>query len=154
MAVPVKVLVYTRLMECCRTPPSIYDHGNTSGHCISVDNFSIVGTEGQSITRTIKEDLYIRVNDPSLHRNFGKFQLLYIWHEVLLNTFASSSSHALLVALYNGPHPNLPHVEKGYTFCITPATLLSMVLHQGSVKPSFGTICLPLYLHWYHMWQV
>ena len=36
--------------------------------------------------RTIKEDLYIRVNDPSLNRNKGKYHLPHVWDEVLLNT--------------------------------------------------------------------
>ena len=55
------------------------------GHCISVDNFSIVGRETHNIIRTIKKAMYIRVNDLSLNRNFGKFQWPHIWDEVLLN---------------------------------------------------------------------
>ena len=35
--------------------------------------------------RTIKEALYIRVNNPSLNRNIGKYHLPHIWDEVLLN---------------------------------------------------------------------
>ena len=35
--------------------------------------------------RTIKEALYIRVNNPSLNRNIGKYHLPYIWDEVVLN---------------------------------------------------------------------
>ena len=35
---------------------------------------------------TIKEALYIRVNDPSLNRNVGKYHLLHVWDEVLFNT--------------------------------------------------------------------
>ena len=45
----------------------IYDHYNTTGHKISIDNFSIVGREDQNLMRTIKEALYIRVNNPSLN---------------------------------------------------------------------------------------
>ena len=36
--------------------------------------------------RTIKEALYIRVNNPSLNRNIGKYHLPHIWDEVLHNT--------------------------------------------------------------------
>ena len=35
--------------------------------------------------RTIKEALYIRVNDPSLNRNIDKYHLPHIWDEVLFN---------------------------------------------------------------------
>ena len=36
--------------------------------------------------RTIKEGLYIRVNNPSPNRNVGKYHLPHIWDEVLFNT--------------------------------------------------------------------
>ena len=35
--------------------------------------------------RTIKEAIYIRVNDPSLKRNVGKYHLPHVWDEVLAN---------------------------------------------------------------------
>ena len=38
----------------------------------------------QSIARSIKEAILIRVNDPSLNRNIGKYQLPHIWDEVLV----------------------------------------------------------------------
>ena len=34
----------------------------------------------------IKEAMYIHVNDPSLNRNLGNYQLPYIWVEVLQDT--------------------------------------------------------------------
>ena len=37
-------------------------------------------------TRLIKESIYIKVNNPSLNRNIGKFNLSHIWDRVLLNT--------------------------------------------------------------------
>ena len=52
----------------------------------SLENFSIVGREEQNLMRTIKEALYIRVNNPSLNRNIGKCHLPHIWDEVLFNT--------------------------------------------------------------------
>ena len=67
-------------------PSPIYDHYNTTGHKISIDNFSRVRREDQNLMRTIKEALYIRVNNPSLNRNIGKYHLPHIWDEVLLNT--------------------------------------------------------------------
>ena len=67
-------------------PPPIYDHSNITGHNITIINFTIVGREDLNLMRTIKEVLYIRVNDPSLNRNVGKYHLPHVWDEVLLNT--------------------------------------------------------------------
>ena len=75
-----------RFKEHQRAPSPIYDHHNITGHKISIYNFSIVGREDQNLMRTIKEALYIRVNNPSLNRNMGKYHLPHIWNEVLLNT--------------------------------------------------------------------
>ena len=62
-------------------PPSMTTI-NISGHMVSIDSFSIVGREDQNLMRTIKEALYIRVNNPSLNRNIGKYHLPHIWDEV------------------------------------------------------------------------
>ena len=69
-----------------KAPSPIFDHCNISGHNVTIDNFSIVGREDQNLIRTFKEPLYIRVNDPSLNRNIGKYHLPHIWDEVLLKT--------------------------------------------------------------------
>ena len=58
-----------RFKEHQKAPSPIYDHYNISGHMVSIDNFSKVGREDQNLMRTIKEALYIRVNNPSLNRN-------------------------------------------------------------------------------------
>ena len=34
----------------------------------------------------IKESIYIRVNNPSLNNNIGKFNLSHIWDRILLHT--------------------------------------------------------------------
>ena len=75
-----------RFKECQKAPSPIYDHFNITGHEISLDNFSIVGGEEQNLMRAIKEALYIRVNNPPLNRNIGKYHLPHIWDEVLFNT--------------------------------------------------------------------
>ena len=75
-----------RFKEHQKALSPIYDHYNITGHKISIDNFSIVGREDQNLMRTIKEALYIRVNNPSLNRNIGKYHLPHIWDEVLFNT--------------------------------------------------------------------
>ena len=75
-----------RFKEHLKASPSIYEHANNTGYHTSVYNFTIVGKELQNITRTIKEALFIIVNDPSLNRNIGKYQLPHISDDVLLNT--------------------------------------------------------------------
>ena len=69
-----------------KAPSPIYDHSIRSGHEVNIDNFSIVGREDQNLIRTIKEALYIRVNNPSLNKNIGKYHLPHIWDEVLCNS--------------------------------------------------------------------
>ena len=58
-----------RFKEHQKAPSPIFDHCNTSGHNININNFTTVGREDQNLTRAIKEALFIRVNDPSLNRN-------------------------------------------------------------------------------------
>ena len=38
-----------------------------------------------NLMRLMKEAIYIRVNNPSLNRNMGKYHLPHIWDEVLFN---------------------------------------------------------------------
>ena len=61
-----------RFKEHLKAPSPIYDHYNTTGHNVTLDNFSIVGREDQNLCRWIKEALYVRVNNPSLNKNIGK----------------------------------------------------------------------------------
>ena len=74
-----------RFKEYQKAPSPIFDHYNITGHSISIDNFNIVGREDQNLMRAIKEALYIRVNNPSLNRNIGKYHLPHIWDEFLFN---------------------------------------------------------------------
>ena len=71
--------------EHLKAPSPIYDHSNITGHSTTLDNFSIVGREEQNLSRLIKESMFIRVNNPSLKRNIGKYHLPHIWDEVLIN---------------------------------------------------------------------
>ena len=54
-----------RYKEHLRAPSPIYDHANNTDHSILLDNFSIVDRKSQGVTMTIKEAMFIRVNDPS-----------------------------------------------------------------------------------------
>ena len=51
-----------------------------------MENFKIIGREGHDISRTIQEAIYIRVNNPTLNRNVGKYNLPHIWDKVLFTT--------------------------------------------------------------------
>ena len=75
-----------RFREHLKAPSPTYDHSNITGHNVTIKNFSIVGREDLNLMRTIKEALYIRVNDQSLNRNVGKYHLPHVWDEVLCNT--------------------------------------------------------------------
>ena len=77
--------ILQRFKEHLKTPSPIYDHSAISGHSVTIDNFSIVVREDQNLPRTIKEALYIRVNNPSINKNSGKYHLPHIWYEVLHN---------------------------------------------------------------------
>ena len=71
--------------EHLKCPSPIYDHSNITGHNTTLENFSIVGREDQNLMRLIKEAIYLRVNNPSLNKNIGKYHLPHIWDEVLNN---------------------------------------------------------------------
>ena len=88
-----------RFKEHLKAPFPIYDHFNTTGHNVTLENFSIVGREDQNLSRLIKEALFIRVNNPSLNRNIGKYHLPHIWDEVLLNTSELKSNNFDPVAI-------------------------------------------------------
>ena len=75
-----------RFKEHVKEPSHMHNHSNNTGHTTTQDNFQIIGREDHGIARTIKESMYIRVNNPKLKRNIGKFHLHHIWDKVLLNT--------------------------------------------------------------------
>ena len=68
-----------RYWEHLKQLSPIYVHIQQTGHNSTLDNFSILGREDHSLTRTIKEAIYIRVNNPTLNRNIGNFNLNHIW---------------------------------------------------------------------------
>ena len=57
-----------------------------SPHPTNYNNFQIIGREVHNLARNIKESIYIRVNNPTLNNNIGKFNLFHILDRVLLNT--------------------------------------------------------------------
>ena len=75
-----------RFKEHLKEPSPMHHHRRTTGHITTQDNFQIIGRLEHGIARTIKESIYIRVNNSTLNRNTGKFNLHHIWDRVLLNT--------------------------------------------------------------------
>ena len=74
-----------RYKEHLKAPSPIFLHQNNSGHVTILDNFKIIGREDNSLARTIKESMYIRVNNPTLNRNIGKYNLPHIWDKLLFS---------------------------------------------------------------------
>ena len=75
-----------RYKEHLKQPSPIYTHIQLTGHTSTPNKFSILGREDQGLTRTIKESIYTRVNNPTLNRNIGKYNLNHIWDRVFFNS--------------------------------------------------------------------
>ena len=95
--------------EHLKDPSSILQHSNNTGHPTSHNNFCIMGRERHSLARNIKESIFIRVNNPTLNRNIGKFNLPHIWARVLLNTLGLNfKRYAKVVGHVNSNNSNTP----------------------------------------------
>ena len=75
-----------RCKEHLKQPFLIHMHIQQKGHSISDNSFNIIGREDQGQARTIKELIFIRVNNPTLNQNISKYNLSHIWDRVLFNT--------------------------------------------------------------------
>ena len=75
-----------RHKEHLRQPSPIHTHIQQTGHSITDTSFNIIGREDQGQARTIKESIFIRVNNPTLNQNIGKYNLSHILDRVLLGT--------------------------------------------------------------------
>ena len=75
-----------RYREHLKEPSPIHAHSTQTVHNTTPDNFNIIGREDHGLARTIKESIYIRVNNPTLNRNIGKYSLNHIWDRVSLIT--------------------------------------------------------------------
>ena len=75
-----------RFKEHLKEPSTIHAHSTQTGHSTTPDNFNIIGREDHGLARTVKESVCIRVNNPTLNRNVGKYNLHHIWDRVLFNT--------------------------------------------------------------------
>ena len=72
-----------RIKEHFKAPSPIHLHSSTTGHFMDPNQFSIVHKEVNSQPRTIKEAMFICVQDPPLNRNLGKYQHPHIWDHLL-----------------------------------------------------------------------
>ena len=110
-----------RLREFLRALSHIYDHVSTTGHHTRVDSFSILVWVEHNIARNIEEAMYIKVNDPSLNKTIGKFQLSHIWDEVLFNTLTSISGNPFYNSscpLHIACSPMMGRCSWGLTACV------------------------------------
>ena len=83
------------VLRCSCMSCAIYDHASTAEHHTKLDNFSLVERESHTITRTIKEAMFIGTKDPSLNRYISKYQLSHIWDEIMCVTSLAYTSNIL-----------------------------------------------------------
>ena len=67
-----------RFKEHLKEPSLIKHHSINTGDPTTQHNFQIIEREGNDIARTIKKSIHIRVNNPTLNRNIGKYNLHHI----------------------------------------------------------------------------
>ena len=75
-----------RYKEHLKEPSPIHAHNIQAGHSTNPDNFNIIGREDHGLARSIKESIYIGINNPTLNRKVGKYNLHHVWDRVLFNT--------------------------------------------------------------------
>ena len=97
-----------RYREHLKEPSPIHAHSLQTGHNSTQDSFNIIRREDQALARTKKESIYTRVNNTTLSRNIGKFDLNHIWDIVLLNIPGLKiNSSKGYVHMYNSGHVQL-----------------------------------------------
>ena len=75
-----------RYKEHLKDPHSFINTVTIQATPTSHNSFQIIGREGHSLARNIKESIFLQVNSPTLNRNISKFNLPHIWERVLLKT--------------------------------------------------------------------
>ena len=69
-----------------RAPSPIHQHSQSTGHPVDLECFTIIDREAQGTTRTIKEAMYIRVNDLLSIETCRNTISSHLWDEVLQDT--------------------------------------------------------------------
>ena len=75
-----------RCKEHLKQPSPIHAHIQPTGNNITDTSFNIIGREDLGWAKTIKESIYIGVNNPTLNQNIGEYNLSHIWDRVLFDT--------------------------------------------------------------------
>ena len=75
-----------RYKKHLKRPTHIHAHIQQTGHNTTSNNFNIIGRKDRDLARTIKEVICIRVNNPTLNGNVGKYNLSHLWDRVCFNT--------------------------------------------------------------------
>ena len=75
-----------RIKAHLKAPSPIQQHSSSTGHPLCPNYFNIIHRETQGSSRNIKEAMFIHVNDPSLNRHLGKYQLPHVWDSILHDT--------------------------------------------------------------------
>ena len=119
-----------RFKEHLKEPTLIHNHSYSTGHTTTQDNFQITEREDHGIARTIKESIYIRVNNPTLNRNIGKFNLHHTWDRVPLNTLGIKiKKHAQVIGHAQSTQHNTPmHFFTGFMGMLREHLGLSMCI--------------------------
>ena len=125
-----------RFKKHLKEPCPMHNYSCITGHTTTYDNFQIIGRENCGTARTIMESIYVGINNPTLNRNIGKFNLHHIWDRLLFNTPGlkinghAQGTTSLGHAQFH--QPNTPmHI---FTGCMEDAqrTLLSDHAHRTS----------------------
>ena len=134
-----------RFKDHLKEPSSIHQHSMSTGHPTTQHNFQIIGREGHGIARIIKESIYIRVNNPTLNRNIGKFNLYHTWDRVLLNTSDLKKRHAQDIGhTQNTQHNSLTPLNQTNALISLSQPNTPMQFSTGSMKCAQRT---PLFEH-------
>ena len=99
-------------------------------------SFNILGRDDHDLARTIKESIFIRVNNPTLNRNVGKYNLHHVWDRVLSNTFDlkinNDNGHAHRTSLSRHALSNSTNIHSHRTIGHTGHVLNSEHAHRTS----------------------
>ena len=75
-----------RYKDHLKEPSPIHAHNTQARHSTNPEKFTFIGRDNHGLARSIKESVYIRVNNPTLNRNVGKYNLHLIMDRVIFNT--------------------------------------------------------------------
>ena len=118
-----------RYKEPLNEPSPIHGCSIQAGHSTNPEIFTIIGRKDHSLSRTIKESIYIRVNDLTFNRNVGKYNLHHKWDRVHFNTpdlkICNENGHAHRTS-FSGHDQSIP----------TKSHLVRTIGHTGHAQTS------------------